>query len=133
MRRSFVMRAALGAFILTAVWAVYACGASHLGAAKAMPMTLAVCALLIFRAIRHERAQPIALKIEPGGLSVWDRAGSLSAQGRIAGCAHWSDRLLVLALAPERGRVRTLLLAADALPPSVFRALAVLGRRAAGA
>ncbi|ASL45076.1 hypothetical protein bAD24_I16490 [Burkholderia sp. AD24] len=126
------MRAALVAFILTATWAVYACAASHLGAAKAVPLTLAVCVLLIFRAIKHERAQPVVLKIGPDGLSV-GRIDRLSAQRRIAGCAHWSDCLLVLALAGERGREATLLLTADTLPRPVFRKLAVLGRRAAGA
>ena len=127
------MRAALGAFILTATWAVYACAASHLGAAKAVPLTLAVCVLLMFRAIKHERAQPVALKIGPEGLSVGDRIDRLSARRRIAGCAQWSDCLLVLALAGERGREATLLLTADTLPRPVFRKLAVLGRCAAGA
>ncbi|PQV51980.1 hypothetical protein B0G83_104193 [Paraburkholderia sp. BL21I4N1] len=126
------MRAALWLFILTATWAVYACVAPHLGAVKAMPLTLAVCVLLMLHAIRHERAQPFAIKIGPGGLSVWDRAGRVSAQARITGCAHWSDSLLVLALSPERGREATVLLAADALPRPVFRELTVLGRRAAG-
>ncbi len=98
-----------------------------------MPLTLAVCVLLMLGAIRHEWAQPVALKIGPCGLSVWDRSGSASAQRRIAGCAHWSDRLLILVLVPEPGREATLLLGADALPRPVFRKLAVLGRRAAGA
>lgn len=126
------MRAALRLFILTATGAVYTCVASHFGAIKAMPLTLAVCVLLMLCAIRHERAQPFAIKIGPGGLSVWNSAGRVSAQRRIVGCAHWSDSLLVLALAPERGREATVLLAADALPRPVFCKLTVLGRRAAG-
>jgi hypothetical protein len=77
--------------------------------------------------VKHEYAQPVALKIGPDGLFAWDRAGSLLMQGRIAGCSQWSGRLLVLALAPDHGRSRTLLLAADALPAAVFRELAVLG------
>ena len=81
--------------------------------------------------MRHERAQPAALKIGPDGLSAWGRAGKLLAQGRIAGCSQWSGRLLILALAAgSRGAPRTLLLAADALPAPVFRELSVLGRRA---
>lgn len=131
--RSVAMRAALGVFILIATLAVYTCFASHLGAWQAAPLTLAVWALLTLCAIKHEHAQPVALKIGPDGLSAWNRAGRLLAQGRIAGCSQWSGRLLVLALAPEHGRTRTLLLAADALPASVFRELAVLGRRGAGA
>ncbi|MFM0072323.1 hypothetical protein PQQ86_14270 [Paraburkholderia sediminicola] len=127
------MRAALGVFVLTATGAAYTCFASHLGAWQAVPLTFAVLALLSLCAVKHERAQPVAVKIGPDGLSAWNRAGNLLMQGRIAGCSQWSGRLLVLALAPDHGRFRTLLLAADALPASVFRELAVLGRRGAGA
>ncbi len=127
------MRAALGAFVLIATLATYTCFASHLGAWQALPLTLAVGALLVLCAVKHEHAQPVALKIGPDGLSAWNRAGGLLTQGRIAGCSQWSGRLLVLALVPDHGRARTLLLAADALPASAFRALAVLGRRGAGA
>ncbi|MFM0210603.1 hypothetical protein PQQ96_24675 [Paraburkholderia sediminicola] len=127
------MRAALGAFVLIATLATYTCLASHLGDWQAVPLTLAVGALLMLCAAKHERAQPVALKTGPDGLAAWSRDGSLLAQGRIAGCSQWSGRLLVLALAPDHGRSRTLLLAADALPASVFRELAVLGRRGAGA
>lgn len=133
LRRSVAMCAALGVFVLIATLAAYTCFASHLGVWRAIPLTLAVWALLTLCAIKHERDQPVALKIGRDGLSTWNRAGSLLAQGRIAGCSQWSGRLLVLALAPDHGRSRTLLLAADALPASVFRELAVLGRRGAGA
>lgn len=133
LRRSVCMRVALGVCVLTATLAVYSCLASHLGAWQAVPLTLAAAALLALCAVRHERAQPVALRIGAYELSVWGRAGNLVVQGRIDGCSQWSDRLLVLALRPGEGRVRTLLLAADALPRSAFRELSVLGRRAAGA
>ena len=133
LRRSVAMRVMLGVFVMTATAAVHACLAAQLGAWQAVPLTLAVCALLVLAARRHEQAQPVALKIGPNGLSVWGRAGVLLAQGRIAGCSQWSGRMLVLALAPEQGRTRTLLFSADALPAPVFRELAVLGRRGAGA
>jgi hypothetical protein len=133
LRRSFAMRVALGVFVLTATSAAYTCIASHLGAWQAVPLTLAVGALLMLCAIRHERAQPVALRIGRDELSAWGRAGTLLARGRVTGCVQWSDRLLVLALKPEQGRTSTLLLAADALPAPVFRELSVLGRRAAGA
>ncbi|ABE31869.1 hypothetical protein DR64_3240 [Paraburkholderia xenovorans LB400] len=127
------MWAALGVFVLTATSAVFACLASHLGTWQAVPLTLAVWAWLVLCALQYLRAQPVALKIGPDGLSAWGRTGALLAQGRIAGCSQWSGRLLILALMPERGRSRTLLLAADALPAPIFRELAVLGRRSAGA
>ncbi|WP_323047527.1 hypothetical protein [Paraburkholderia sp.] len=133
LRRSAAMCAALGAFVLIATLAAYTCFASHLGGSQAVPLTLAVWAFLTLCAMKHEHARPIALKIGPDGVSVWNRAGSLLMQGRIAGCSQWNGRLLVLTLAPDHGRSRTLLLAADALPPFVFRELAVLGRRGAGA
>jgi hypothetical protein len=133
LRRSFAMRAALGIFVLTATSAAYACFASHLGTWRALPLTLAVAASLMLGARRHERAQPAALRFGRDELSVWDQAGTLLMQGRITGCSQWSSRLLILALQPEAGRARTLLIAADALPAPVFRQLSVLGRRAAGA
>ncbi|ASW00350.1 hypothetical protein CJU94_10405 [Paraburkholderia aromaticivorans] len=127
------MWAALAVFVLTATSAVFACLASHLGASQAVPLTLVIWAWLTLCALRYERARPVALKIGAHGLSLWGRTGALLAQGRITGCSQWSGRLLILALRPEQGRSRTLLLAADALPAPVFRELAVLGRRGAGA
>ncbi|HEX7933116.1 MAG TPA: protein YgfX [Paraburkholderia sp.] len=127
------MCVALAAFVLVASAAVYCAAAPWLGAWQAVPLTLAACALLTLCSVRHGRAQPVALKLGRDGLTVWGRAGAVLAQGRIAGCAHWSDRLLVLTLVPDAGRRRTLFVPADTLPAAVFRALAVRGRRRAGA
>jgi hypothetical protein len=132
LRRSFVMRAALGFFVLIATWAVYTVLASRVGVWRPVPLTLAVGALLTFCAARYERAQSVALKIGLDGVSAWGRTGTLWAQGRIVGCSQWSGRLLILVLATEKGRTRSLLLAADTLAAPQFRELSVLGRRAAG-
>ena len=104
-----------------------------LGAWQAVPLTLAAFALLALCALRHDRAQPVALQIGRENLIAWGRAGILLAQGRIAGCAHWGDRLLVLILKPDEGGRQTLLVPADTVPPAVFRELAVRARRRAGA
>nr|WP_233833257.1 hypothetical protein [Paraburkholderia sp. ZP32-5] len=138
------MRAVLGAFVLIATFAVHSRLASHLDAGRAALLTLAVAALLALCAARYDAAQPRVLQIGRDGLSVWNEAGVLLAQGSIVGCAQWSGLLLSLALQPEgrrtgtrltgfRARVHTVLLPADALPAPVFRELSVLGRRAAGA
>ncbi|WP_184047600.1 hypothetical protein [Paraburkholderia sp. MM5384-R2] len=138
------MRAAVGAFVLIATLAVYTCLAPRVGAWQAVPLTLAVAALLMLCAARHDAAQAIALHVAMGEISAWNHAGELLARGRMVGCAQWSGRLLVLEFDPEggrrrglmrapTGRRRSLLLAADALPFTVFRELSVLGRRAAGA
>jgi hypothetical protein len=137
------MRAASGMLVLIATLAVYTCLAPRLGAWQAAPLTLAVAALLALCAARHEAAQPVALHISLDEISAWDRAGALFVRGRVVGCAQWSGRLLVLTVAPEGGRrrgfalrpgsPRTMLFAANTLPPNVFRELSVLGRRAAGA
>ncbi|WP_184006344.1 MULTISPECIES: hypothetical protein [unclassified Paraburkholderia] len=138
------MRAAVGAFVLIATLAVYTCLAPRVGAWQAAPLTLAVAALLMLCAARHDAAQAIALHVAMSEISAWNHAGELLARGRVVGCAQWSGRLLVLELEPEggrrrglmrvtTGRTRSLLLAADALPSPVFRELSVLGRRAAGA
>ena len=119
------------AFILIAVAAVQVCLAARLGALQAARGALAAPALLTPGAWRHSRAEPGTLKIGPDGLAVWNRAGDILAQGRIAGCSQWSGRLLILALAGASGRSRALLIAADTLPAGAFRELAVLGGRAA--
>ena len=133
LRRSFAMRVASAAFVATASAAVYRCVSPWLGAWQAVPLTLAVFALLALCALRHDRAQPVALQIGRENLTAWGRAGILLAQGRIAGCAHWGDRLLVLILKPGEGGRQTLLVPADTVPPAVFRELAVRARRRAGA
>ncbi|CAH2796612.1 MAG: FIG00454574: hypothetical protein [uncultured Paraburkholderia sp.] len=133
LRRSGFMLAAQGIFVLTATFAVYHCLASYLSTWQDVPLALAVGALFLLSVVRNERVRPSMLKIGADGLSAWNQAGDLLMQGRIAGCAHWSDRLLVLVLKPDHGVLRTLLLPADALAMSAFRKLAVLGRRAVGA
>jgi hypothetical protein len=133
LRRSVTLRTAAAVFVLIATLAVYTCLAARLGAWWAVPLTLAACALLVLGAARHELARPVAFKLGPDGLSAWDGAGNLLAQGRIAGCSQWTGRLLVLALAPDHGRPCTLMVPVDAIPASAFRELAVLGRRGAGA
>jgi hypothetical protein len=143
LRRSAALRAALGAFVLIATLAVHGCLAAHLGTWRAAPLTFAAAALLGLCAARYDAAQPVALQIGPDGLSAWNGAGVLLAQGRVAGCAQWANFLLVLVLQPEgrgtrapstgfRAEASTLLLPADALATPVFRELSVLGRRAAG-
>jgi hypothetical protein len=126
LRRSVALRTALAAFMLLASAAVFSCFASRLGGWQALPLALAIFALLMLGAIRYERNQPAALKVGPEGLAMWDQAGFPLPPGRIAGCAQWSGRLLVLALAADGSRIP-----ADMLPASVFRELAVLGRRGA--
>jgi hypothetical protein len=133
LRRSFVMRAALIFFVLSATLAVYTVLAPHLGAWRPVPLTLAAGALLVFCAVRYERMQPVALKIGRDGLSAWSQTDNLLIRGRVVGCSQWSGRLLILTLAAENGRTRSLLLTADSLAAPAFRELSVLGRRAAGA
>jgi hypothetical protein len=127
------MLALQGLFALTATLSVFLCLVPYFGAWQVLPLASAVGALLVLCIARHEQARPVALKIGSDGLSTWDQAGDLLSQGRVAGCAHWSDRLLILVLKPEQGGSHPLLLPADALSTSAFRTLAVLGRRAAGA
>jgi hypothetical protein len=131
LRRSVMLRGVTLFFILTAVAAVQGCLAARFGAALAAPASLAVLASLMLGAWRHWRDAPGTIQIGPDGLAVWNRAGTLLAQGRIAGCSQWTGRLLILALANAGGRSRALLIAADTLGADAFRELAVLGRRAA--
>ena len=131
LRPSVALRGVTVVFILIAVAAVQACLAARLGALQAAPAALAALALLALGASLHWRAEPGAIKIGVDSLTVWNRAGETLAQGRIAGGSQWTGRLLILALAGERGRSRShaFLIPADALAADAFRELAVLGRR----
>jgi hypothetical protein len=132
LRSAGFVAAALGILVLAATSAVYRCAAAWLGAWQALPLSLAVGAWLVLRASAVMGSRPAALQVGAYGLSAWDKSERLLMQGRIAGCSQWSDRLLVFIVKPEHGRSRTLLLAADSMPRTAFRGLAVLGRRAAG-
>ncbi|CAH2907133.1 MAG: FIG00454574: hypothetical protein [uncultured Paraburkholderia sp.] len=118
--------------VATASAAVYSCVSSWLGVLQALPLALAAFALLALCSVWQDRAQPVALTVRRESLTAWG-PGILLAQGRIAGCAHWSDRLLVLVLKPDEGGRHMLLVPADTVPPAVFRELAVRARRRAGA
>ncbi|WP_347814157.1 protein YgfX [Paraburkholderia sp. BL10I2N1] len=109
--------------------AAYSCLASRLGGWHALPLALAVLALLVSGATAHASAQPRALRIGPDGLSVWSRGGEALAHGPIVGYSQWGGWLLILAVANDSGRLRRLIISADALPDDAFRKLAVLGRR----
>lgn len=128
LRPSVWLRSATVACMLIAVAAVQTCLAARLGGWQAAPAGLAALALLMLGALRYWRTEPGVIKIGPDGLTVWNHAGQVVAQGRINGCSQWSGRLLILALAGMRGRSRPLLIPADALSAGAFRELAVLGR-----
>jgi hypothetical protein len=132
LRPSVWLRGAAVASVLIAVVAAQISLGARLGGLQAAPAGLAILALLTLGVLRQWRAEPGAIKIGPDGLAVWNRAGQLIAQGRIAGCSQWSSRLLILTLAGVHGRSRPLLIAADTLSADAFRELAVLGRHASG-
>jgi hypothetical protein len=131
LRRSAALHLTTAFFIVVAVAAVYTTLAAHFGIGHAACASLVIFAILSPAAFRHGRNQPGTLKIGPEGLSVWNRAGILRAQGNIVGCSQWSDSLLMLWLKDDSGRSHRLLLAADMLDRDVFLELAVLARRAA--
>ena len=105
--------------------------APRIGVGSSVLAAAAVLAILAAAAARHARNQPAALKIGPEGLSVWNRAGILRAQGRIVGCGQWSDSLLMLWLEEDGGKLHRLLIFADMAGRDAFRELAVLARRGA--
>jgi len=76
------------------------------------------------------RAQPSTIGLLPDGLAIWNLSGEVRYT-RIAGCAQWSGRLLVLTLLDARERRETLVVAADSVDAGTFRQLSVQARRAA--
>jgi len=127
------LRVAVSGFIVIAAVAVFTTFEPRVGGWHAILFALVVLAALAIAGVRQDRGAPGMLKIGPDSLIVWNRRGTLLCQGRVAGCSQWTGRLLMLVLVGDDGRSHPLLLAADALPGGVFRELAVLGRRGAGA
>nr|WP_243468556.1 protein YgfX [Paraburkholderia sp. PGU19] len=125
------MYLATSLFIAFAVAAVCMTIAPRFGVTWTVVDAAAVFAILAASAARHARNQPGALKIGPEGLSVWNRAGILRAQGRIVGCSQLSDSLLMLWLEEDGGKLHRLLIAADMAGRDAFRELAVLARHSA--
>ena len=131
LRRSAALYLATALFIAFAVAAVCMTITPRFGVAWTVVDAAAVFAILAASAARHARNQPGALKIGPEGLSVWNRAGILRAQGRIIGCSQWSDSLLMLCLEDDGGKLHRLLIPADTAERGAFLELAVLARHSA--
>lgn len=132
LRRSPAVCAATLAFALVAALGLHAVLAPLAGGSAGLALSLAGFAVLVLAALAHARRQPAALGLEPGGVAAYDREGGILLRGPITGCAQWANRLLVIAVKPAgRARAASLLVAADALDPETFRALAVRVRHAA--
>ncbi|WP_063533388.1 protein YgfX [Burkholderia sp. MSMB1589WGS] len=134
LRASACLRTACALFVAAAGAAVYACAAPLVGSGGAAALAGLIAALVALRArAARERCQPAALQIDAGAgvLAAFDRDGRLLARGQIAGCTQWSDLLVVLTVQGRGRRATPLVIPADAVDAPVFRALCVLGRRAA--
>jgi hypothetical protein len=130
LRRSATLVGAATAFILIASVALFSALAPRVGTLHSIVFASVAAAMLVLAALGDARNRPRALKIGPDGLSAWNAASKLLVRGQIVGCAQWSDRLLVVALAGENGHRRSLVIAADMLPADLFRQLSVDARRA---
>ena len=120
---------AVGLGVATA--AVHTALAPWLGAWRAFPLTLAFFATGALAVAAWRRSQPAVLEIGPDFLAAYSRDGGCVTSGRLAGASQWGAWLLALVV--EQGARRTtLLIAADAVAPGIFRTLAVRARSAAG-
>ncbi|KVK77848.1 MULTISPECIES: hypothetical protein [Burkholderia] len=134
LRASACLRAACALFVPVVGAAVHAGAAPLVGNGGAAALAVLFAALVALRArAACERRQPAALRIDAGAgvLAAFDRGGRLLARGRIAGCTQWSDLLVVLTVQGRGRRATPLVIPVDAVDAPVFRALCVLGRRAA--
>jgi hypothetical protein len=121
------LQIAVFCFIAVAAAAVHTSLTPWLGGWRALPLSLAVLALLALVAAALRRGGPAAIEIGPDGVSAFDRHGVRVAQGLVAASSQWGAWLLVLVLVSGRRRF-PLVLAADALHPDAFRELAVIAR-----
>ncbi|MBF3418504.1 hypothetical protein ISF41_19285 [Burkholderia pseudomallei] len=130
LRASACLRVACALFVPAVGAALYACAAPLVGGGGAAALAALVALRARAACVRH---QPAALLIDAGAgvLAAFDRDGRRLARGQIAGCTQWSDLLVVLRVQGRGRRVTPLVIPADAVDAAVFRALCVLGRRAA--
>jgi hypothetical protein len=135
LRASAALCLSLAVFVLAAACAVHLFLAPRAGLAAGVCGAAATAALLAVCALRAcARRLPAAICVEASGqVAAFGRAGQLLARGSVTGCAHWSGLLLVLSVGQEGRRPRSLLIPADALDASSFRALSVLARSARAA
>jgi hypothetical protein len=127
LRPSGGLRIAVFCFIAVAVAAVQTSLAPWLGGWRALPLSLAVLALLGLVSAALRRNGAAAIEIGADGVSAFDHHGVRIAQGHITASSRWGAWLLVLILASGRRRY-SLVIAADALHPDAFRELAVIAR-----
>jgi hypothetical protein len=127
LRPSGGLQIAVFCFIAVAVAAVHTSLAPWLGGWRALPLSLAVLALLALVSAALRRGIPAVIEIGPDGVSAFDRRGVRIAQGLITASSQWAAWLLVLVLASGRRRY-SLVITADALHPDAFRELAVIAR-----
>ncbi|WP_413213909.1 protein YgfX [Paraburkholderia kururiensis] len=127
LRPSGGLQIAVFCFIAVAVAAVHTSLAPWLGGWRALPLSLAVLALLALVSAALRRGAPAAIEIGPDAVSAFDRRGVRVAQGLIAASSQWGAWLLVLVLASGRRRY-SLVIPADALHPDAFRELSVIAR-----
>ncbi|WP_245933188.1 protein YgfX [Caballeronia novacaledonica] len=131
LRPSRFLRGAMLGFAGVAGASVFQCVLAHTeNAGQASVACTATLAALALASYRWLRAQPSAIGLLPDGLAIWSRTGAMR-HTRIAGCAQWSGRLLVLTLRDARERRETLVVAADSVDAGTFRQLSVQARRAA--
>ncbi|MFT0169129.1 hypothetical protein ACLKMY_08890 [Paraburkholderia mimosarum] len=131
LRPSLALQVLVAASLGLATAAVQTALAPWLGAWRALPLTLAFFATGALAAAAWRRSQPAFLEIGPDFLAAYARDGACLATGRLAGASQWGAWLLALVV--EQGARRTtVLIAADAIAPASFRALAVRARSAAG-
>ncbi|MEM5311823.1 protein YgfX [Paraburkholderia sp. JHI869] len=131
LRPSLALQLLVAAALGVATAAVYTTLASWHGAWQALPITLAFLATGGLAAAAWRRKQPAFIEIGSDFFAAYSRDGACLVAGQIAGASQWGAWLLALVV--EQGARRTtILIAADAVSPEIFRTLAVRARSAAG-
>jgi len=136
LRASAALCMAISVFVCAAVCAVDAFLEPRAGSVAGIAgAALAAAALAASGRRAYARRVPAVLRVDAGGsrVTAFGRRGETLADGTLAGCAHWSDLLLVLAVRRGRWRSVPLVIPADALDAAAFRALSVAARTAGDA
>ena len=133
LRPSSMLRALSATFIAACATALALVLVPRLGALAGGAFALAGAVVLLVCSRVQERTHPLAIKVGSDSVVTWHRAGATVRRHRLVGHAQFGARLLVLHLAPEErpaaGRLRSVLIAADAVGSARFRELAVTARR----
>jgi len=119
------------AFIFCCMYAVWHAATPRIPIPYALCIVFAIALTLSYIAYRAHAQQPEKLEISAQGIMLWRRAKPPIGGLQVLDSAYWSGLMLSITVRSGTGRVRKILIPADALPAARLRELIVCCRHLA--